>query len=49
LEVATVANTRGKNKLNVNGYVYEKQKSLANNIVSVMSVNAAEVEGVRRK
>ena len=34
MEVATVADTRGKNKLIVDGYVYEKQKALANNIVS---------------
>jgi len=34
LEVATVASTRWKNKFIVNGYVYEKQKALANNIVS---------------
>ena len=34
MEVATVASTRGKNNLIVNGYVYEKQQAFANNIVS---------------
>lgn len=34
MEVETVASTRGKNKVILNGFVYVKQKDLANNIVS---------------
>ena len=34
MEVETVASERGKNKVILNGFIYVKQKKLANNVIS---------------